>query len=443
MNTQSTLTALVLSVGVLMAPANAQAKRTSTLEFLRLPSVAVTPVTGTPAMYQPGVRIANLDAGNYVAGLTYWQVGEIIFLETRVGFLWTEAAGSIVFEVPPSVYFNRHIQVPAQIADNGTVVGTAIFTNDLSSLPFRWKAATGFEFLDVSATGWSGVGLAVSADGSRVAGAVRGPGLAALPLAARWNDTVLEVFGQPGRSSGVFALSSDGTISVGESSSDPANPTASRWIGTVEVGLDSVPGAVSTTARFVSADGQWTVGWATLRGGEDVLVRWAGDGSATVLTPPSGLALKSVAAINPTATAIVGALTDGVLFQENQTPFVWRLGSGFTAIGELGADEVYDRSYAIDVSDDGQSVVGKLALSVTTGGSPPSIGFLWTPSKGTQDLKLLLEQGGGPPLFLFEPSGISGDGKRILITGTEAPSVNDTAAVIFDLDRPTVILDLN
>jgi uncharacterized membrane protein len=397
------------------------------------PSASVLEVTGTPKTLQPGVRVANLDAGDYVAGLTLWELQGVTYLETYLGFRWTPSAGTTVFTVAPAIYFNDNIQLPAEIADDGTVVGTNLFTASLNSLPFRWTEAEGFHYLPVETPGGSGSAVATSSDATTIVGGVRGPGPFTASRAARWVDLALEVIGAPGGASVAYDVSADGAVTVGESGPTPVVLHATRWFGGFEVGLELVPGATSSRARFVSADGNVTVGWATLANGEQRLVRWLVDGSARVHTVPPGYVLEGVAAINPTATAIVGSVSDGVPFQENHTPFVWRLGKGFTIIDELGMGDVYNASYAIDVSDDGECVVGKLALKVTTGGSPPSIAFLWTPD-GTRDVQQMLTASGGPQLYLHTPTAISGDGRRLLVTGAVRPRPSDTAAVLLEFD---------
>jgi hypothetical protein len=141
-----------------------------------------------------------------------------------------------------------------------------------------------------------------------------------------------------------------------------------------------------------------------------------------------------VAAINPDATAVVGALTDQVPFQENLVPYLWRLGEGFTLLGELGRPEDYDLSTALDVSDDGERVVGVIQARAVSNGDPPPIGFLWTRETGTQSLGALLEASGGGAHDIWYTRAISGDGRRILVTGIERPTIHDTTSAILELD---------
>ena len=128
----------------------------------------------------------------------------------------------------------------------------------------------------------------------------------------------------------------------------------------------------------------------------------------------------------------VGALTDQVPFQEDYVPFLWRAGLGFTLLGELGLPTDYDRSTAVDVSDDGSVVVGALQSSVISNGFPPPRAFRWTELAGTEDLEALLVSTGAPPLGLYYPTAISSDGRKILVTGVERPTIHDTTAVLLE-----------
>ena len=396
-------------------------------------TIALAPITGTPDTLQPGVTVANLDAGNLVAGRTWWRFEGIFFIETYVGFLWMPSGGATPFEIPGSLYFNQNVQSPNDVADDGTVVGTDTFTTSLTSLPFRWTPAGGFQLLETPGGGWVGGAAAVSADGALIAGTLQ-PGLFGTPRAVRWVYGALDVFGSAGERSGAWDTSDDGTLIVGEIGPDAGNLRATRWLDGIELGLDPVLGETSSTARFVSDDGRIAFGTATV-GGRDVLVRWRPDGSARAFPPPGGLSVESVNAIDARGRAAVGSLTDGgPFFQADWVPFLWTAGGGYALIGELGRPQDYDKSRAVDVSDDGRRVVGQLSSSVVSNGDPPTIAFLWTPRAGTQDLQVLLKEAGGPPLGLFDTVAISGDGQRILATGVVRPTLNDTSSVLMEFD---------
>jgi uncharacterized membrane protein len=388
------------------------------------------PITGTELMFQPGAGAANLDAGDLVAGTTWWQVEGIVYVETHVGFLWTPEAGATVFEEPPSVYFNDNLMAPSEISDDAVVAGTIVFFNQLQNRPFRWSAGTGVEMLPLGGHAL-GSAVAISADGAVIAGGVQ-PSFASPSRAAAWGPEGLQVLGPLGESSFAWDVSDDGSVVVGERGPTGAAVQGTRWLNGVELGLGPVPGATTSSARHVADDGGRTVGWARV-GGVNALVAWAPSGVPQVLFPPGGLSVVEVTAINPAATAAVGALTDQVPFDEDYVPFLWREGAGFTLLGELGLPADYDRSTAFDVSDDGSVVVGALQSSVISNGFPPPIAFRWTEAEGTVDLEQLLVSTGADPLGLYTATAVSGDGRRILATGVERPTIHDTTAVLLEL----------
>jgi uncharacterized membrane protein len=418
------------------APAQGIAKASGPFGNAGLDASSV-PITGTEHMFQPGVAIANLDAGDLVAGTTWWEVEGVVYVETYVGFLWTPKDGATVFEEPPNVYFNDNLMAPSEISDDGVVAGTIVFFNQFQNKPFRWSAATGVEMLPLGGHNL-GSATAISADGARIGGSVQAS-LGALPRAALWGPEGLQVLGPSGKSSFVWDTSDDGNVLVGDHGPNSATVQGSRWLNGAEIGLGPVPGATTSSARHVADDGGQVVGWARV-GGVTVLVVWAPSGVPAVLVPPNGLSVVEITAINPSATAAVGALTDQVAFDEDYVPFLWRAGVGFTLIEELGIPEDYDRSTAVDVSDDGSLVIGALQSSVISNGYPPPIAFRWSETSGTENLEALLVSTGAAPLGLYYPTAISGDGRRILVTGVERPTIHDTTAVLLEFVALNVIV---
>lgn len=395
--------------------------------------VQITPVTGTSATFEPDATVADLDAGDLVAGLTRWEHPQLGFIwnETYVGFLWSPSDGCAVFEVPVGLYLEDHRQIPAEIAADRTVVGTTIFSQPGVPRPYRWTPEAGFGFLALPAQGWVGFATATSGDGEVFAGEVR-PGILAQPRAARWVSGALQVLGPAGYASVAFDLSEDGSVMVGHSGASAASAQATRWIDGVETGLAPVPGATTSSARFVSANGGVALGVATI-GGIDALARWTPDG-VSVHVPPAGLSVTKLDAIDARGKAAVGALTDGVPFAEDWTAFVWRLGRGFTLIDELGTQGVYDRAEATDVSSEGRHVVGRLRSSVVSNGEPPQLAIVWTPEAGTRSLDEVLAAAGTDVASLYDAVAISADGTRILATGGSRPTFHDTSSMILDFE---------
>ena len=131
-----------------------------------------------------------------------------------------------------------------------------------------------------------------------------------------------------------------------------------------------------------------------------------------------------------------------VLLANDQVPFLWRKGKGFTLIGEIGLATEYDLSHAVDVSDDGKRVVGELRSSVVFEGFPPQTAYLWTRLGGTKPLDGLLVASGKPARGLYDVTAMSADGSRIIATGVVLPSPNDTTSVLIKIEPLTVDVSL-
>ncbi len=419
-----------------------------------VPAVArVTLITGAPELLLPGVSIANLDAGDLVAGSTRWDNdGDgIVFNDTHVGFLWSPAAGPQVFEINDTLYWNPNFHFPSAISDSRTVVGTDFFREELKAFPFLWTPLDGFHLLPLPCRGQpldlpgaigravcTGAASGVSADGSVAVGLVRKGSFAPVPSrAVRWAAMKtgprlrlsLHLLDTPDTWSDAWAVSADGSVIVGDSGPSDTELAATRWVSGLRRPLEAVGSA--STARFTSADGGAAIGWASV-GAQNVLVRWDVDGTALVAAPPAGTTVESVRAINPAATAAVGALSQN----GNWAPYVWTMSGGFTVIPELGREQDYDRSEALSVSADGNAVVGALQASVQSDAGPKPLGFLWTPATGLLPIDDLLTAAGYANPGIYQASAISGDGRRILATGNPTRTDHDTNSVIIELSAP-------
>lgn len=408
-----------------------------------LPTVtAVTQIQGTPDMFYPGSGIANLDAGDLVAGSTRWDHdGDgVVFLETYVGYLWSPTAGAQVFAIGDDLYWNPNLQGAAEIADNGVVVGTDLFRQELRNLPFVWSASIGFNFLPCSDRGAGicmGFTTGVSSDGSIAVGAVSRNVVPGAPTrAARWSITfgnrprfTLRELEAAGTWSNAWDVSASGEVIVGDEGPDEATPSPVRWARGKRKALQAVGEAA--TALFTSANGAFAVGWASIDG-RKVLVRWDALERAEVFDPPVGYSVETISAVNRDATAAVGSLSrDG-----NWAPYVWTLDEGFVVIPENGRELDYDASEAWDVSDDGDSVVGYLGATVVSNGDPPTLAFLWRRSTGLLLINDLMANGGFVSPDFYFATAISGDGLRILVDGNLEASIHDANAAVLTLSNP-------
>jgi len=413
----------------------------------------VTQVTGTQDMFGPGAGVANLDAGDLVAGVTRWDNdGDgVVFNDTHVGFLWSPADGARVFEISDALYFDSNFQFAASIAADKTVVGTDLFLEDFKNLPFLWAPTDGFKLMPLPCPGppsgnpggasisdCNGAAAAISEDGSVAVGFFRDGIFGGFPtMALRWSVTRS---GQrlrlddrrlptPDAWSNAWAVSADGSVIVGDSGPTDTAPHAVRWVNGTLQPLEAVAGP--STARFTSADGSVAVGLGDF-GTRKVIVVWDAAGSAAVQEPPAGTSVESINAINPTGDAAVGAIsTNG-----NFAPYLWTRSGGFTVIPEAGRESDYDSSEALDVSDDGTVVVGALQSRIVFNGDPAPRGFLWTPSGGLVFIDDLLVDFGLPNAGIFKASAISGDASRILATGTFPTPITDTTSLVVELAGP-------
>jgi len=413
----------------------------------------VTQVTGTQDMFRPGAGVANLDAGDLVAGVTRWDNdGDgIVFNDTHVGFLWSAADGARVFEISDALYFNSNFHFPSSIAADQTVVGTDLFLEDFKSLPFLWTPSDGFNLMPlpcpgpppgnrggVSVSDCIGSATDVSSDGSVAVGISRQGIIGNFPtMALQWSVT------RSGRRlrldermlptsdawSDAWAVSADGTVIVGDSGPTDTSLHAVRWVNGTLQPLEAVAGPSS--ARFTSSDGEVAVGLADF-GTRKVIVIWDAAGSATVAEPPAGTSVESINAINASGDAAVGAISAG----GNFAPYLWTRSGGFTVIPEAGREQDYDSSEALDVSDDGTVVVGALQARVVSNGDPAPRGFLWTASDGLILIDDLLADFGFPNAGTFKASAISGDATRVLVTGTFPAPVTDTTSLVVALAGP-------
>ena len=421
--TQGFLISAILTTGAVAAP--------PTVTGFRL-------ISGRVDTRFPAATNANLDAGDLVAGNTYWDNdGDgIFFVETRVGFLWSSAGGMRPFEESADVYFDDNRQFVSDISDSGVVVGTDLFLSRFTAEPFAWSASGGLQFLQLPGQRFTGSTAAVSADGLVVVGAIR-PGFTSSDpsRASRWiaksprTRYRLQQLPTPGLWSNAWDASANGEVVVGDSGPAETQPSAARWIGGALTLLQAV--GDTSSARFTSSDGASAIGWADVSG-RRVLVRWGSDGSASVFAPPSGTTLVDISAINPSASAVAGSVATA----GNLAPFVWTEWDGFVVLPELGFESYYDRSVAYDVSDDGNVVVGSLQASIQGPGDPGPVGFVWIRGDGLFSVNDLFTASGLDPWSVFDVRSVSGDGTRFLAAGDPPRTASDANSAIVTIARP-------
>lgn len=428
-----------LLAAALAAPAAAADRQTPSGH--RKPVVAdVRLIEGRADTFEPTAAVANLDLG-LVAGSTRWDHdGDgISWNDTYVGFLWDAGRPIEVFAIGERLYFNDNIQFVHEVSPGRTVVGADYFRRLGRALPFLWTEEHGFRFLPTQCSrtpkpsqSCGGTATGVSANGRRVVGTVqRSPAEPA--QAALWSvrrgagrRIALRRLPAPAAWSRARDVSADGKVIVGDSGPEEAQPSASLW--QKGGGYRSLEVGQTSSAVFVAEDGSAVIGWGSVDG-RRLLVRWDRQRRPTVEVPPGNLSVESIQAVNPSATAVVGALSE----DGNWAPFVWTLERGFVVIGELGREGDYDRSVARDVSDDGTAVVGVLESSSIIEGEPRSYAFLWTAESGLHTINDLVSRAGLADPDYFLASAISGNGLQILASGNPPRAQRDTNSILVTL----------
>ncbi len=227
----------------------------------------------------PAQRLIWLDEVGYMEGVASTPAGAVVvgMLVEGGAFRWTEwggfewigppgswargvsADGRVVVGVQGGAFYafrwtpEQGMQNIASggiaegvSADGSTVVGWVGY-----AIAFRWREATGLQYLPPFPGGWVSMAYAASADGSVVVGDASNP-LEGGEVACRWTEEGLESLGLlPGtRMTTAYGVSADGTVVVG-------------------VGyLSRVPHSILAVIPF-----RWTV-W----GGMEVLAPWSGRG---------------------------------------------------------------------------------------------------------------------------------------------------------------------
>ncbi len=156
-----------------------------------------------------------------------------------------------------------------------------------------------------------------------------------------------------GTFSQAFAVSNDGAVVVGRSSSSNGTE-AFRWVdGTGIVGLGDLSGGIFSSEAFgVSADGTVVVGKSISGNGTEAF-RWLSGGGMTGLSDLTGGTFHSEAfAVCDDGNTVVGKGTSA----DGTEAFRWVSGSGMSGLDDLSGGVFL--SWATGVSADGTIVVG-------------------------------------------------------------------------------------
>ena len=191
------------------------------------------------------------------------------------------------------------------------------------------------------------------------------------------------------------AVSADGSVVVGTSSSTSGSQTFRWTAGGGMVGLGVLPGDAFSEPGGVSADGSVVVGYSgtvfpTL---QTRAFRWtAGPGMVSLGVLP-GDTSSSAAGVSADGSVVVGGSGNN----SGSHAFRWTAGSGMVGLGTLPGDT---SSSAARVSADGSVIVG----------SSGSHAYRWTAGTGMVDLGSLP----GDDLVANEATGVSANGSVIV-----------------------------
>jgi probable HAF family extracellular repeat protein len=283
-------------------------------------------------------------------------------------------------DVPPAFYALGHLPgAPAStlttatgVSGNGVVVG---YGYDAASAghPFRWTAATGLVQLDLLPGATDGYALAVSADGSIVAG---------------------------------YCHTSSGSVpTVWDASGPRAAPLPT--------------GITAATLTACSADGLSLAGYGTMGTTQRAIV-WPAAGSAAILPLLAG-AGPNAFAYSLSGDGAVAVGFSGVLGSGLHHAYRWTSGAGMVDLGDLAGGTHDTIAYA--ASADGSVIVGDAGKAV--GGREA---FRWTPSGGMIGLGAF-SLPTGPPFSYGR--AVSGDGQ--IVTGFSTTS-NFQEAFVWSAD---------
>lgn len=276
--------------------------------------------------------------------------------------------------------------------------------------------ASGQGFVWTAGTGSVGIGgdpvtgsFRITDDGLRIAGTVFNPDSNGNEMGLYDRSTgqwsyLGGIGGQSDASiSSSWGMSRDGRHVVGLGWVDAGTAHAVRW--DEGAGLSDIGSTVadrSSRANAVSNDGRVVAGWQDGVTGFRQGAVWI-DGVQTLITDSDGFEVSEAGAVSGDGAWVVG---NGAAGGE---AWRWSVDSGYQSLGSLGV--VFNgRGFAVDVSDDGSTILGfERGFGPPTGGA----GWIWTESGGMTNLTDYFASFGvvGDPGFVYSlPLGMSSDG---------------------------------
>jgi probable HAF family extracellular repeat protein len=297
-------------------------------------------------------------------------------------------------------------------ADGRYVVGSSA-NAAAEEQAFIWSVESGLSSLGSLPGVTASVAEGVSADGTKVAGYITGPG-SYRPF--RWTTSGGMQVLEPGAEIAfAWGISDDGASIVGGYGSSTVfggNQEAYRWTPSAQYEfLGYFPQGASTSVAWdTSADGAVVTGTALSGAGQQEAFRWtAADGMIGLGDLPGGEVASWAFGVSADGRVVVGESSPGF----GREAFRWSAETGMIGLGHLPGNDDISTAYA--TSADGSIVVG---TSVTQG---RSAAFLWDQAHGMRSLQSVLETEHGLDLGgwqLVTAADISADGLSIAGTGT-------------------------
>ncbi len=313
--------------------------------------------------------------------------------------------------------------------DGNTVVG-----NSISGPPsFRWTPA-GIENLG----GTGGSQTTISGDGSLITGGfipVPSPS-PALEFASRWvSGTTWEPLpAAPGN----VPCAPSGSTNWGTSRNGASGltyiggctgPRAFFWNRTTNTTtVMAIPSPITGNAQArtnnMSDDGRTLAGWIVCagnpmcRGGRQGVAWDSVTGQFFDFSTAFGASVGEAYNANSDGSAVVG-LNAGT----NRLAWLWRHGEGFTLLPNLPVPSGNPSGSALDVSDDGNVVVGATSVSLTNFFVPS----IWTPETGNLNLDTFVQAMGtdlAQWTTLRSPLALTPDGTTMTGLGNGPPGTN-------------------
>lgn len=331
--------------------------------------------------------------------------------ERRAVFWRNDVGPSTVSPVPGSNAFT------ALSADGSAAIGhSRSEVSPSNGFAFYWSQFT-FTVIPRLPDGYvNSSASAISADGGTMVGSLFHVDPFGTPIdsqAARASRAEGLFFGGLGYlpggsspSSRASAVSADGSVIVGASTSANSGEEGFRWtMATGMVGLGFLPGGTYSAANFVSDDGQvivGTVGFANDPSRQAGAFRWTEATGMTDLGVLPGAVITWAQAMSRDGRFVVG--------RSGAEAFRWSEAGGIISLGRLPGDQ---ESSAFAVSDDGAVVLGRSFIN----GNLEY--FIWTEADGLRSLRDLLAASGVDVSAWgnLQAAALSGDGNTIVGQG--------------------------